>query len=140
MIDDGEFYVNVDEVAASNSHPAIIRVVANHLLDNQYLTLKDFLKNISDRDLLTLVNMADELHDEETTGRAHHDMTLLTLLLAQGEGVFFSDDKQVSQAVTVAVTLFCMEQLYRRKVIEFYREKASFDVDLYNEVIARRIK
>lgn len=140
MTDDGEYYVNVDDVANSNSHPAIIRVVANHLLNNQYLTLKDFLKNISDRDLLTLVNMADELHDEEATSRAHHDMTLLTILLAQGEGVFFSDDKQVSQAVTVAVTLFCMEQLCRRNLIEFYREKASFDVDLYNEVIARRIK
>lgn len=130
------YYVNCSEVAESKELLAVTRMLANTLMKDNYMSVGEFFKGLSDADLQTLLH-GSEMTDENPN--MLDDILLLAMMLAGAEGAKEIDDENDAMTIVAQFTSFvALESLYRKKLIKLYHENMSFGSDLGNKIVAER--
>lgn len=144
MISSDEFIVNVDNIIASD-YPSVVRMAARQLKHEGYLSVGSFLKSLSTEDLTMLVYFCEAVTSDEadsddatSTHRKVLVLTVLTFLLALGEGTVELTAENINKFVNTTTTFIILESLWRKGLIELEHDKLSYSDQ--NAIIAREKK
>lgn len=118
-----EYSINYSNVAKQKGLSNVTRVLAMDLIENPYLVIGDFFKNLSDsslEELLSLVNRDDEEAISETL--------LLSEMLSKAEGLTNSLE-DMSKNIEMFRVLVAGTSLHRKGLIKAYFQNMSFGSD-----------
>lgn len=134
--DDG-IYVNCENVVKSQECLAVTRLLAADLIAKPYLTVGDFLSNISDSDLQVLVEGSETNESDEVL---LDDLMLIMLMLRQAEGLeALRSDEKIRENLGALILFLVGESLSRKGLVKVYRDKMSFGEDMSKETIMEKI-
>jgi len=134
--DYGGFVVNCAEVVKSKECLAVTRLLAADLLKNPYLTVGDFLKNVSDTDLQTLVLASEPDENDEVQ---LDDIMLISMMLMQAEGLPpIQVDEEGQQIIQKMIMFLVCESLYRKGLVNIFRKNMSFGDEMNDKVIVEK--
>jgi hypothetical protein len=132
---EGSYVINFDKVSKEKDLLSITRMLALQMIDNPYIRVGDFLKNMSESDVNMLVNIIEE----GSTAPNFDDIMLMSGMLAIGEGLDCGDvDTFVSRTNQMTGFIIC-ESLFRKGVITVIHENMSFGDDMKDKVIVERL-
>jgi len=140
--DESSYCVNLQQVIDSNDICATIRLLAIDLKKRSYLSLGDFFKNLSERSLDELLEIANHSADEESelNDTALQDLSLLTLMLAEAEGVTITDDQQMCNCLNALNVIICGVSLARKGLVKVHYNNLSLGEDMYDKPVIERIQ
>ena len=139
---DNENEFKVDLQAAIN-HPdlmAITKVTAIFIKNNGYHSVGKFLQALTDADLKSLLDVVDQQFEaaDEDLIDDYENIVLLTLMLADAEGVGIESVEQLSSNTNIFGVLLTMEGLKRKGLVTLMYDKISFGEDFKHEVVCRK--
>ena len=144
----GEFSINYQMVINSREHLAVTRKLANDLMAKPYMTVEQFISNLSDGDISQLLEMtlsdddedADPLDSIAETEKNLGDLLLIAEMLATAEGLASSDGYDMVQSrVSQLIAFLAVESLARKGMVKSYPQNMSFGEDMAKKIIAERI-
>jgi hypothetical protein len=132
------YSLNLDLIAKSKDMLAVTRLLAADLMDHGYVNVGDFVKELTDRDLLSLTEQIETDDDGEMPNC--QDMILVAEMLATGEGCDAAKDADVITARLnqLAVFLTC-ESLARKGFVRVFHENLSFHEDMKDKMVVEKI-
>lgn len=116
--------IDYKRVIDSTKFLAVTRMLAVTLREQQYITVGEFLKDISDGDLVTLLEITDNIEDSR-----YEEILLISQMLAEGEGISDMTISGFTIRTNMLATYLVIESLARKGMVKFYRENVSFDAD-----------
>jgi len=130
------YSINYDMVIQSKDHLAVTRLLAADLMHNPYMTVGDFMRDLTDEDLITLTGVAD---DEDSP--KYEDLILITQMLCSAEGLENSFDlEEIQNRMSQFIMLLTCEQLARKGMVKIYRENMSFGPDMENKIVVEKLE
>lgn len=149
IFENGEgFTINYDKLINSKNYLAVTRKLAIDLMTNPYMTVEQFISNISDGDITQLLEMSVDNDDEDAdpfdsisdTEKHLEDLVLIAEMLATSEGLDGSDGYDTIQnRVSQLIAFLAVESLARKGLVKSYRQNMSFDEDMGKKIIAERL-
>ena len=134
----GGMFVNIAEIAKSKDMMGVTRMLAIDLMSHPYLTVGDFLKDISDSDLQSLLQGAET--DEDTGEVRIEDLLLLSMMLHQAEGLPpIQDDEKATEVMNILINYMAIESLARKGLVKVYRENMSFGDDCAEKIVVEKL-
>jgi hypothetical protein len=124
--------LNTREIINNKTLPAVVRLFFVGLKDNPYVLVGEFLKDLTDLDLRILCSLIDTVHESSTESKEKQEYATFVLLtlsmgLAMSEGVTSVNTNESAIASLRALgTFITLESLFRKGLIEFNRDAASF--------------
>ena len=126
--------INLSLVAKDKNSLSVTRLLARQLMENPYTTVGDFLRGISDSDLQTLI------HGLEDGDKLYADYILISMMLAQAEGVQSpEDDDGFAEQVDRLVMMLSVESLARKGLVRIYHDNLSFGADMDDKIVCEKI-
>jgi hypothetical protein len=129
--DQGSYSVNLPEVAKYKKCLAVTRLLATQLMENPYLVVGEFIRDLSDEDLKALNDKID--HEE------FEDAILIANMLVMGEGIATGDFDDYQKHTNVLAGFLAIESLARHGLVKVYHENMSFGDDVGDKIIVERI-
>jgi len=126
--------INYDRVVEHTKFLAVTRMLAITLREQQYMTVGDFLKNISDGDLITLMHISENHEDPR-----YEEILLISQMLAEGEGISDMTLDGFTLRTNMLGTYLVIESLARKGLVKFHRENVSFDTDQGHKLIVEKM-
>ncbi len=133
MEDDQSYHVNYKNIVNEKSLLAMTRLLAIDLTKNPYMTIGDFLKNVSDGDLEELIKIVDDNEEHPH----FEDLMLISMMLASAEGTEGNTLESVTSNLNMFTTFIVCESLNRKKLVKVFHENMSFGEDMKNKIIAK---
>ena len=133
--------VKFDEVAKDKSLLSVTRMLAVDLQQRPYQSVGDFLKNLSDGDLDTLLDAADHEMSPHFA-----DLLIITEMLASAEGVvseYTDEDAMVERTrgrTLSLITYLAIESLARKGAVKAHRDNMSFGDDAGDKIVVERLE
>lgn len=124
------YFINLEKIQEYPNILAVTKLLALKLQKNPYMKVGNFLKNLSDADLKTLISI--EQNDSEM-----EDILMMSFLLARAEGVENGTTDLITTHVNMLQGYITMESLYRKGLIEFYHDNLSFGEEASDKIIAK---
>lgn len=118
------------KVIGDNKFSTATRFLASKLSNNPYLTVGEFLADLTDSDVRQYVNMIDSEEFEE--------IVLLAQMLSRAEGVVAETMGDVTFQTNALMNFILLESLYRKQLIDIWRENMSLGSDCGDKIIAKR--
>lgn len=115
------------------------RLLASKLQHTPYTTVGDFLSGLSDDELFTLLEIADQLVFNFNDCVNGKDIILISEMLVRAEGLVSATDEDVAERTNVLCSFLACEGLARRGLVKIYRERMSFGEDMRNAVIVEKL-
>jgi len=139
-----DFVINIDKVVKSKNMMPTTRMLAMRLQRNPYTTVKDFLENLSDVELDTLIEVSEDGLDESAGSVAEgedrfSELVLMAEMLAKAEGLHTSSLEDMTSRTNTLITFIACEGLARKGLVEVWRENMSLGEDMGDKMIVRRI-
>jgi len=134
------YTMNLDACIADTTTPSVIRQLFRDLKENGYINTGDYFCGVSDTDLNLLLQFAEavgtnkDAFSEEEQDEALRNLMLLGMGLTVGEGEILTEDT-VYQSANSVITFIALEGLYRKGLINIYRDKWSMTQN-DNDIIA----
>ena len=140
---DNEFSVNFKAITEHSEFLSITKFTAAQLIETPYMSLGDFLKNISNTDLETLLNIIDETQEmealnNEEPGPDFENVVMLALMLSSAEGLDTNSVEELHQNVNCLIALLTCEGLRRKNLVEIIYNNVSFGEDYKDKVIVKQ--
>jgi hypothetical protein len=133
--DDGEFSVNYEKVLHEDTFLPVTRLLAADLMKSQYMSVGDFLKNLSVDTLSQLTEISENENDPH-----FEEVVLITEMLASAEGTNIGGAPEVHQRLNLFITWLVVESLRRKGLVKVYYENISFGEDMADKIIVEKIK
>ncbi len=128
------YTINYDKIINDRKlHPST-RLLAVDLLSNPYKVVGDFMREMPDEDLASLLNIAD---DEESD--RFSEILLLAEMLARAEGLETPDLDTLTNRINLMVGFLAVETLDRQGLAIAIRENMSFGDEVSQKVIVKKI-
>ena len=129
------YSLNYAEIVKQKDLMAMTRLLASDLMRDGYIRVGDYIKDISDTDLETLVEAMDRQDDHQ-----YDDMILISEMLATGEGCDPSKtpDEFADRMQQMMVLMVC-ESLARKGLVRIHRENMSFHPDMKDKIVVEKI-
>lgn len=131
MNSEDTFTLNIDRCIADKSNPAVIRELFKQLRDDGYINVGKYFAELSDLDLDMLTEIADHTHPSavnestpEQIEQSIETMALIGMALTVGEGGVLTESA-CEQGLKLAITFIAIESLYRRGIVNVFRENWS---------------
>lgn len=133
MIDDdfsteeSSFVINLDKIARHKKFTKATRLLALDLLDNPYMTVGNFFKNLSDSEIKELCDVCEREDDE-----AMSELLLLSEMLSRAEGITSFTPEEIGEkagafrVITAGVSLArkgLVKALYNNMTLELYHDR-----------------
>lgn len=129
------YMLNYDMITKSKDSLAITRLLAADLIRDGYINVGEYIENISDADLQTLIQLMEREDDQQ-----YEDLILISEMLATGEGCDASKSlDDFSARMNQFVSLLVCESLGRKGLVKLHRENMSFHPDMAQKIIVERI-
>jgi hypothetical protein len=136
----GEVTVNYQSVLKQNDFMAVTRLLAANLISEPYMTMKDFLIGLSDRDLKELLEILDSsMGREEDTDPRMEEAVLIVVMLSQAEGLSAGDSQTVTSRLNAFAMILAIESLFRKKLVKIFRENMTLGEDYDSKIICEKI-
>ena len=132
---EGSFTVNYDRIAQEKSLLSVTRLLAVEMSKNPYVVVGDFLKDMSDSDLATLMNIIEE-GDEHSN---FSDLMLLSEMLATGEGLEHANVDLMHQRVNQFLVFVTCESLSRKGMVKVHHKNMSFGDDMKDAIVVEKL-
>jgi hypothetical protein len=149
LFEDGSgFSVNYENLINSKEYLAVTRKLAIDLMAKPYMTVEQFINNLSDGDISQLLEMsvgdddedADPLDSIAETEKNLGDLVLIAEMLAVAEGLESSDGYDMIQnRVSQLIAFLAVESLARKGLVKSHPHNMSFGEDMAKKIIAERI-
>ena len=140
----GEFEINYDSVLAYKDCMPVTRLLAADLMQNPYLTVGIFLKNLSDSDLATFSEIVEanfDIEEEDTVEDPRlADLVLIAEMLSRAEGITSANDTELQQTVNKFMVMITMESLARKGLVKVYHNNMSFGEDAADRIVIEKLK
>lgn len=142
MFEDGnQMVINLDKLVANDSYLITTRTLARKLMKSSYITVEQFLSNLKDEEITTLLECANTEDDEDVANDEMQDLILIAEMLAVAEGLDNSNSYDgVHARVGQLVAFLAVESLSRKGLVKAYRQNMSFGEDMAKSIIAERIE
>jgi len=124
------YFINLEKIQEYPNILAVTKLLALKIQNNPYMRVGNFLKNLSDADLKTLMSIDENDPHME-------DILMMSFLLARAEGVDNCTVGLITLHTSMLQNFITAESLYRKGLIEFYHDKWSFGEEADDKVIAR---
>lgn len=138
---DKEFNYTLDlaKVATNKGLMAVTRMLATDIMNSPYMTLGDFFKSISDKDLQTFVDCFDELKSDDYKSW-YNDLVVMAELLATSEGLpgSASYDELTSRANQLVGHMLIVS-LERKGLVKVHYENLSFGDDMGDKIVVEKL-
>ena len=132
----GSYNVNFAEVIKHTECLAVTRMLARDIMDNPYMVVGDWFKNLPMSDLTTLSNLAGAEPEEAN----FEDLILISMMLATAEGVQVPDTQEGIRKLVAQFTAFLIiESLARKGLVRVYHENMSFGDELGDKIVVEKI-
>lgn len=129
MINEDEaLYANYSIINKNRDLLAITRNLAMNLSKTEYMSVEDFLLDLSDTDLQQLV----EIIDFGSEHKNFSDLLLLSIMLAHAEATDSSSLDEYTRNINCLILFLICESLFRKGLVRIYRSNMSFDEDMNN--------
>ena len=131
--EESEYTLNYSNIAKHKTLCNVTRVLAVDLMENPYIVVGDFFKNLSDsslQELLEIVNREDE--------KALSETLLLSEMLSRAEGVENSI-ADMGHNVGVIRILVAGTSLYRKGLVKAYFENMTFGKENPDKILFEKI-
>lgn len=129
------FVVNYEKVLTDSSLLGTTRLLAHQAVNSNYITVGNFLKDISTYDLSTLVDIVESGDSHSNFG----DLILLSEMLAAGEGLEPGTLETALSRMSMFFTLIICESLARKGLVKVYHNNMSFGEDMANAIIVEKL-
>jgi hypothetical protein len=149
LFEDGSgFSVNYENLINSKEYLAVTRKLAIDLMAKPYMTVEQFINNLSDGDISQLLEMsvgdddedADPLDSIAETEKNLGDLVLIAEMLAVAEGLESSDGYDMIQnRVSQLIAFLAVESLARKGLVKSHPHNMSFGEEMAKKIIAERI-
>ncbi len=149
LFDDGSgMSVNYENLINSKEYLAVTRKLAIDLMAKPYMTVEQFINNLSDGDFSQLLEMSVDDDDEDAdpldsiaeTEKNLGDLVLIAEMLAVAEGLESSDGyDMVQNRVSQLIAFLAVESLARKGLVKSHPHNMSFGEDMAKKIIAERI-
>ena len=144
MNSEDTFTLNIDRCIADKSNPAVIRELFKQLRDDGYINVGKYFAEMSDLDLDMLTEIADHTHPDavgESTpdqiAQSMETMALIGMALTVGEGGALTESA-CEQGLKLAITYIAIESLYRKGVVNVFRENWSMTEEGNKPIVEMR--
>lgn len=139
-----DFVINIDKVVNSKNMMPTTRMLAMRLQRNPYTTIKDFLENLSDVELDTLIEVSEDGLDASAGSVAEgedrfSELVLMAEMLAKAEGLHTSSLEDMTSRTNTLITFIACEGLARKGLVEVWRENMSLGEDMGDKIIVKKI-
>jgi hypothetical protein len=138
------FTLNIDRCIADKSNPAVIRELFKQLRDDGYINVGKYFAEMSDIDLDMLTEIADHTHPDavgestpEQITQSMETMALMGMALTVGEGGVLSESA-CEQGLKLTITYIAIESLYRRGIVNVFRENWSMTEEGNKPIVEMR--
>lgn len=130
--------LNIDNIIKQKDILGVIKGAALDLKNHSYLSIGDFLRNISDEDLEILSNYCNNIFENKHHPDEVSSIALLATILLTGEGLEVNEET-VEEAIDATIMYITLEGLARKDLVEIYRENFTLD-PVYKELIVAKRK
>ena len=144
MESEDTFTLNIDRCIADKSNPAVIRELFKQLHDHGYINVGKYFAEMSDIDLDMLTDLADHTHPDavgesspDEIAQAMETITLIGMALTVGEGGVLTETA-CEQGLKLAISYIAIESLYRKGVVNVFRENWSMTDDGSKPIVELR--
>lgn len=128
----GGYSINYKEVLKQQDIMAVTKLLVHRMMENPYISVGDYLQELSDTDLDTLQDAIEQNHFE--------DIILMSEMLATGEGCDPSKDFDgFSERANALTTFITITSLGRKGLVKVHYDKLSFHPDSAKNVVVERI-
>ena len=132
--DDG-FTVNYSEVVKCKESLAVTKLLAARIMENPYMRIGEWFKDLSDADLELLVDVTD---NSDSTN--FEDLILIVEMLARAEGVAPAPNMdELYDRINRLMVLLVGEQLFRKGLIKMHHDNISFGEDEGDKIIMEKL-
>lgn len=132
--DDG-FTVNYSEVVKCKESLAVTKLLAARIMENPYMRIGEWFKDLSDADLELLVAVTD---NSDSTN--FEDLILIVEMLARAEGVAPAPNMdELYDRINRLMVLLVGEQLFRKGLIKMHHDNISFGEDEGDKIIMEKL-
>lgn len=130
-----KFTVNYAMIVKEKSLLSITRFLATEMMKNPYVTVGDFLKDISEGDLETL----NEIVEAGENHPNFSDLLLIAEMLATGEGLEAGTLDITYERINQFLVLIACECLSRKGLVKVYHNNMSFGEDMKNAIVVEKL-
>jgi hypothetical protein len=132
-----ESHIVIPRVAKDQTMLAITRLTAAQLMENPYIVVGDFFRNMPLNDIQTLVDVIEE----GEYGPHFSELLVLAQMLYMGEGLGhqIGSIDQVAERIQTMIGFITITSLAKKGLVEAFYDKFSFDENMKNAVIAKPI-
>lgn len=127
------FTINYDKIINDRKLHASTRLLAVDLQSNPYKLVGDFMRELPDDDLASLLAIAD---DEESD--RFSEILLLSEMLARAEGLETPDFDTMTDRLNLMVGFLAVEAIDRQGIAIAIRENMSFGDEVKQKVIVKK--
>lgn len=135
MSDTEKFNINFENVIASKNVMSVTKMLAIRMRDNPYLTPGDFIGNMADGDLFTLLHISEDEADEHFA-----ELLLIAEMLAQAEGLPAGDEDTMVNRISMLIGFITCESLARKGMVRVHYENMSFGEEMSQKIIVEKIQ
>ena len=136
-MNDDVYAISIDVVLERSDLPAIVKQAALLLRQRGFFTIGEWLSELTDFDLTTLLSLWDIV---DRPGPAAFALVTLTEILTAAEGIAASHESTCIDRMKRLSVLMAMESLHRKGLIVFYRNNATLGDDYDDRQIASRVE
>lgn len=136
------FTLAYDKIVKTRTMMPITRMLAYDLMTQGYMSVGDFIKNLSDNDVQNLLEISEDEESEKFS-----ELCLMAEMLAGGEGLTSFEgggSKRGIKSFTLRINTLCgfitVESLRRKNLVKVYHENMSFGAEMGSKVIVERLK
>lgn len=123
--------VNYERVSNSTDLHSIVRMTALRLMNNPYMSLKDFFEWVSQDDLDSLQSMIEDADNADNL----KNLLLLAEMLASAEGLSsLSEDESIKNLNTFCAYVTCAS-VGRKGIADVFYEKMTFGDEYAEDTI-----
>jgi len=137
MFDGGGYSINYEELLKQNTIMSITKLLAFNMMTNSYVVVGDYIRNLSNADLNSLMALMDEIEKEEPD---YEDLILIAEMLATGEGCPPSDSVEDFKFRMEQLVMFLtIESLSRKGLVKVHHNNMSFHEDCMDKIIVEKL-
>lgn len=126
--------VNMDKVLNDPRFSSLTKSVVHKIRKLTYFTLVEFLKEISDIDLQSMIENIDRMNSSTNIAE---DLIILNELLCIAEGILVESDSESYENLYYFINVIHCESLKRKGFVDIDYTKISFDPSFKDEIFAK---
>ena len=133
--DVGAYQLNWEGIANEKNNLVVTRLLAKQLMENPYIVVGTFIKEMSDSDLYALNAKLDTDNEDK-----YNDLLLMSEMLATGEGCDSSKSVEgFAERMRQLMSLLLCESLSRKGLVKVNYDNMSFHDDMLDKIIVEKI-